>query len=81
MKTITVEAGVALIPDGASLMIGGFMTVGTPERLVTEFAVIGFGAEDQGSPLEIASGVCVEKVVAATETTLRIPNKVAEMVL
>jgi acetate CoA/acetoacetate CoA-transferase alpha subunit len=36
MKTISLEAAVALIPDGASLMIGGFMAVGTPERLVDE---------------------------------------------
>jgi acetate CoA/acetoacetate CoA-transferase alpha subunit len=28
------EAAAALIPDGASLLIGGFMGVGTPERLV-----------------------------------------------
>jgi acetate CoA/acetoacetate CoA-transferase alpha subunit len=36
MKTIDLEEAVALIPDGASLMIGGFMAVGTPERLVDE---------------------------------------------
>ena len=36
MKTISLERSVALIPDGASLMIGGFMAVGTPERLVDE---------------------------------------------
>lgn len=36
MKTITVEDAVALIPDGAALMIGGFMGVGTPERIVDE---------------------------------------------
>src|SRR5512145_466918 len=36
MKTISVEEAVAMIPDGASLMIGGFMGVGTPERLVDE---------------------------------------------
>lgn len=28
------EAAAALIPDGASLLIGGFMAVGTPERLI-----------------------------------------------
>ena len=36
MKTISVEEAVAMIPDGAWLMIGGFMGVGTPERLVDE---------------------------------------------
>jgi acetate CoA/acetoacetate CoA-transferase alpha subunit len=36
MKTISVKDAVALIPEGASLMIGGFMAVGTPERLVDE---------------------------------------------
>src|SRR5499426_1455188 len=36
MKTISLEKAVAMIPDGASLMIGGFMGVGTPERLVDE---------------------------------------------
>src|SRR5690242_19136377 len=36
MKTVSVEEAVALIPDGASLMIGGFMGVGTPERLIDE---------------------------------------------
>ena len=36
MKTILLKDAVALIPDGASLMIGGFMGVGTPERLIDE---------------------------------------------
>src|SRR5258707_11343206 len=36
MRTIAVQEAVALIPDGASLMIGGFMGVGTPERVVDE---------------------------------------------
>jgi acetate CoA/acetoacetate CoA-transferase alpha subunit len=36
MKTIALEDAVAMIPDGASLMIGGFMAVGTPEPLVDE---------------------------------------------
>ena len=36
MKTVSVEDAVGLIPDGASIMIGGFMGVGTPERLINE---------------------------------------------
>src|SRR6478609_5726218 len=36
MRTISLQAAVELIPDGASVMIGGFMGVGTPERLVDE---------------------------------------------
>jgi acetate CoA/acetoacetate CoA-transferase alpha subunit len=36
MKTISLEQSVAMIPDGATLMIGGFMAVGTPERVVDE---------------------------------------------
>ena len=36
MKTISLTDAVALIPDGASVMIGGFMGVGTPARLVDE---------------------------------------------
>ena len=36
MQTISLERAVAMIPDGASVMIGGFMAVGTPERIVDE---------------------------------------------
>jgi len=36
VQTISLEQSVALIPDGASLMIGGFMAVGTPERMIDE---------------------------------------------
>ena len=36
MKTIALTDAVAMIPDGAILMIGGFMAVGTPERVVDE---------------------------------------------
>jgi acetate CoA/acetoacetate CoA-transferase alpha subunit len=36
MRTVSVEEAVAMIPDGASVMIGGFMGVGAPERLLDE---------------------------------------------
>jgi len=36
MQTISLEAAVAMIPDGANLMIGGFIGVGTPERMIDE---------------------------------------------
>src|SRR6476620_2525821 len=36
MKTIALQDAVVMIPDGASLMMGGFMAVGTPERLIDE---------------------------------------------
>lgn len=36
MKAIPVEEAVAMIPDGARIMIGGFMGVGTPDRLLDE---------------------------------------------
>jgi acetate CoA/acetoacetate CoA-transferase alpha subunit len=65
MQTISLEQSVALIPDGASLMIGGFMAVGTPERMVDEIVrqnkkdlvVI---ANDTGTP-----GKGIGKLVAA----------------
>ena len=36
MQAVSIEQSVSMIPDGASLMIGGFMGVGTPERVVDE---------------------------------------------
>jgi acetate CoA/acetoacetate CoA-transferase alpha subunit len=36
VKRISLEDAVALVPNGASLVIGGFMGVGTPERLCDE---------------------------------------------
>jgi acetate CoA/acetoacetate CoA-transferase alpha subunit len=36
MQTISLESAVAMIPDGASIMVGGFMGVGTPQRLMDE---------------------------------------------
>ena len=65
MQTVSLEGAVTMIPDGASLMIGGFMAVGTPERIVDEivrqkkrnFTVI---ANDTASP-----GRGIGKLVAA----------------
>ena len=36
MRTVSLEQSVAMIPNGSSLMIGGFMGVGTPERIIDE---------------------------------------------
>lgn len=36
MRAVPVEEAVAMIPAGASIMVGGFMGVGTPERLIDE---------------------------------------------
>jgi acetate CoA/acetoacetate CoA-transferase alpha subunit len=36
VQTISVEEAVTKINDGASLLIGGFMAVGTPERVIDE---------------------------------------------
>src|SRR5688572_33378530 len=36
MRTLSLAAAVELIPDGASLMIGGVMAVGTAENVVDE---------------------------------------------
>ena len=36
MEFVNLEKAISLIPDGASIMVGGFMGVGTPERLMDE---------------------------------------------
>src|SRR6188768_3910457 len=36
MRTTSPQEACAMIPDGASVMIGGFMGVGSPERLIDE---------------------------------------------
>ena len=36
MKPVSAEEAIAMIPNGARVMVGGFMGVGTPERLVDE---------------------------------------------
>ena len=45
MKTaIKVEEAAGMIPDGAVLLIGGFMAVGSPLRLID--AIVARGAKD-----------------------------------
>jgi acetate CoA/acetoacetate CoA-transferase alpha subunit len=65
VQTVTVAEAVARIPDGASLMVGGFMGVGTPERLIDEIVEQGkrnltIIANDTASP-----GTGIGKLVSA----------------
>jgi len=36
MRTVSAKDAIAMIPEGATLMIGGFMGVGTPEQIIDE---------------------------------------------
>jgi acetate CoA/acetoacetate CoA-transferase alpha subunit len=36
VKPIPIDQAVAMVPDGATVMVGGFMGVGTPERVIDE---------------------------------------------
>jgi len=54
-KSISCEHAVQVIPDGASIMIGGFMGVGSPHRLIAELVRQGKRdltviANDAGTP-------------------------------
>jgi len=74
MKTISIENAVAMIPDGASLMVGGFMGVGTPERIIDELvrqrkgklAIIANDTAIPGRGIgKLVAGGLLKKVVAS----------------
>jgi acetate CoA/acetoacetate CoA-transferase alpha subunit len=65
MKTISAEYAAALIPDAASVMIGGFMGVGSPDRLIDALIASGTSgftviANDTAMP-----GVGIGKLIRA----------------
>jgi acetate CoA/acetoacetate CoA-transferase alpha subunit len=65
MKTIPIQEAVGMIPDGACLMIGGFIACGTPEPLMDELVRQGkrdltLIANDTATP-----GVGIGKLVRA----------------
>ena len=43
MRNVSLKDAVTMIPDGATLMIGGFIGVGSPERLIEELVLQGKG--------------------------------------
>ena len=74
MRTVSVDQAVELIPPGATLMIGGFMGVGTPERLMDELVRQGKGglqviANDTAVPGrgigKLVDARLVDKVIAS----------------
>lgn len=74
MQTTSVEDAVSMIPDGASLMIGGFMSVGSPLRIIDELVKQGKRdltviANDTGMPGsgigKLISARLVRKVIAS----------------
>jgi len=65
MQTIALQDAVAMIPNGARVMVGGFMSVGTPERLMDELVRQGKRdltviVSDNASP-----GIGVGKLISA----------------
>ena len=65
MQTLPIRDAVAKIPDGASLMIGGFMGVGTPVRLVDELVRQGRRGLTVIANDTAAPGVGIGKLVSA----------------
>ncbi len=73
-KLISLEDAVARIPNGASLLIGGFMAVGGPNRLVDELirqrkSDLTIIANDTARPTVGLGKLVVEKLVAKVITS------------
>ncbi len=73
-KLVSLEDAVARIPDGASLLIGGFMAVGGPNRLVDELIRQGkrgltIIANDTARPNNGLGKLVVEKLVRRVVTS------------
>ncbi|MBV9889402.1 MAG: 3-oxoacid CoA-transferase subunit A, partial [Rhizobacter sp.] len=76
MKTILLQDAVAMIPDGATVMVGGFMGVGTPVRLMNEIVRQGKHnltviANDNAMP-----GVGIGKLISAGAVTKTIASHI-----
>jgi acetate CoA/acetoacetate CoA-transferase alpha subunit len=59
MKAVSLEEAIAMIPTGASIMVGGFMGVGTPERLLDELvrqkkSNISLISNDAATPVKVS---------------------------
>ncbi|MGA9602398.1 MAG: 3-oxoacid CoA-transferase subunit A [Methylocystis sp.] len=74
LKAITAADAAALVPDGASVMIGGFMGAGTPERVIDALVARGARgltviANDTARPGvgigKLIDAGCVARVVAS----------------
>jgi acetate CoA/acetoacetate CoA-transferase alpha subunit len=65
MRTTSLEEAVAQIPDGASVMVGGFMGVGTPERVIDEIVRQGRRALTVIANDTALPGVGIGKLVSA----------------
>jgi acetate CoA/acetoacetate CoA-transferase alpha subunit len=65
MQTINLEKAVAMIPDGATVMIGGFMGVGTPEGLMDELVRQGRKGLTVIANDNAMAGVGIGKLVSA----------------
>jgi len=65
MKTIPIQEAVGMIPEGACLMIGGFMACGTPEPLMDELVRQGKRGLTVIANDTAAPGVGIGKLVRA----------------